>query len=108
MPEGIKHLTKETFEQEVQKTNQKPLIVDFFADWCGPCKMLAPIMEQIAHEYGDKLTVAKVNVDEQKELAEQFGVMSIPTLISFTDGKMAEKSVGVKTKDAILQMANIR
>ena len=96
------HITKETFETEVLKSNQ-PVLVDFWASWCGPCKMLLPIIEELADEVTDA-KICKVNVDEQPELAEQFQVMTIPTLILFKNGKPVETSIGVKSKNAILGM----
>ena len=84
-------ITKENFESEVLNSD-KPVLVDFWAVWCGPCQMLSPVVDQIAEE-NDAVKVGKVNVDEQPELAMKFGVMSIPTLISFRDGKVTNKSV---------------
>lgn len=95
-------ITKANFEEEVLKS-QKPVLVDFWASWCGPCKMLAPVIEQIAEE-NESFKVGKVNVDEQQELASLFHVASIPTLIVFKDGKAVSSSVGVKSKDSILAM----
>lgn len=95
-------ITKENFESEVLKSD-KPVLVDFWAAWCGPCKMLSPVIDEIAEERSD-IKVAKINVDEQPELASQFAVMSIPTLIVFKNGEIANKAIGVQPKDAILSM----
>lgn len=95
-------LTKENFEKEVIKSDI-PVIVDFWATWCGPCKMIAPILEEIAKEYDGKIKVAKANVDEQMDLALEYKVEAIPTLFYFKDGKMQAKSVGLMTKNEILQ-----
>lgn len=98
-------ITKDNFEDEVLKSD-KPVLIDFWAEWCGPCKMLSPIVDQIAGEVTKKAKVGKVNVDEQPELASQFKVMSIPTLVMIKDGKPVATSVGVKPKDDILAMLN--
>ena len=99
-------ITSANFEQEVVKSN-KPVLVDFWATWCMPCRMLAPTVEEIADEYSDKLVVGKINVDEEPDLARKFRVMSIPTLIVFENGEEVRRSVGVVEKDDILVMAGI-
>ena len=99
---ALNKVNNETFKQQVLE-NEKVVLVDFYADWCGPCKMLAPIVEQIAAE-NEQVAVFKLNVDEAPELAMQFGVMSIPTLIVFKGGKVANKTVGVQSKQTILNM----
>ena len=98
-------ITKENFEDQVLKSD-KPVLIDFWAEWCGPCKMLSPIVDQIAGEVTQKAKVGKVNVDEQPELASKFKVMSIPTLVLIKDGKAVATSVGVKPKEEILAMLN--
>ena len=96
------HINKENFQQEVLHSD-KPVLVDFWASWCGPCQMVRPIMDEIADERSD-IKVCKINVDEQKELARQFRVMSIPTLAVFKNGEMVNRSTGAKPKEQILQM----
>ncbi|MGU3471579.1 thioredoxin [Paenibacillus sp. D51F] len=91
-------LTKENFNESVQSG---VALVDFWAPWCGPCKMQLPIVEELSTELAGTATIAKINVDEQPELASQFGVMSIPTLILFKDGQPVDKMVGVQSKDAL-------
>ena len=94
-------LSKENFKNEVLES-QIPVIVDFWATWCGPCRMIAPILEEIAKEYDGKIKVGKANVDEQMELAMEYKVEVIPTLFYFKDGQMKAKTVGVMTKEEIL------
>ncbi|MDF2820133.1 MAG: thioredoxin [Clostridiales bacterium] len=99
------NITVENFEDEVLNEN-KPVLVDFWASWCGPCKMLSPIVEELAEELTN-VKICKVNVDEQGALAEKFRVMTIPTLILFKEGKVVNTSVGVKPKTDILDMLSI-
>ncbi len=94
--------TAENFEQEVLRSDV-PVLVDFWASWCGPCRMLSPVVEEIAAQ-ADGFKVAKVNVDEESDLAEQYGILSIPCLIVFKDGKEARRSVGVIPADAVLSL----
>ncbi|MFV0480060.1 MAG: thioredoxin [Anaerorhabdus sp.] len=99
---SIIHLTKENFNQEVLQSSQ-PVLVDFFAEWCGPCKMLGPILEEISQE-GHDFKVAKIDVDQQPDLAQQFEVISIPTIISFKDGQVLKKEIGFKPKQTLIDM----
>ena len=94
-------LTKENFGAEALKANV-PVLVDFWASWCGPCRMVSPIVDEIAEESDGSYKVGKVNVDEQPELASQFGVMSIPTLIVLENGKVKNTAVGARPKEFIL------
>ena len=96
--EKIINLTKDNFENEVMNSD-KPVIVDFWASWSGPCRAVAPIMEELADEYDGRIKVAKVNVDEEGELAGKFRIMSIPTIMLFKDGKMAGKLIGARPKE---------
>ncbi len=96
-------ITKENFNDEVINCD-KTVLVDFWADWCGPCKMLAPTISEIAEEFADSVKVGKVNVDEQPELADKFGITSIPTVIAFKDGKVLDTSVGYVSKSKLEAM----
>ena len=102
MADAITTLTQATFAEEIASAD-KPVVVDFWAEWCGPCKMLAPVLEEVAGENADKITVAKVNVDENPDIARQFDIMSIPTLIVFKDGKPAHRFQGASGKAGLLQ-----
>jgi thioredoxin 1 len=95
-------ITKNNFESEVVNSD-KPVLLDFWAAWCGPCRMVSPTVDQIASEYSD-IKVGKINVDEQPELAQAFRVMSIPTLVVMKDGKVSNSAIGVQPKQSILNM----
>jgi thioredoxin 1 len=99
---SITQLTASTFDEVVGSSNE-PLIVDFWAEWCGPCKMIAPILDEIATEQEGKLQVAKLNVDDAPDVARRFEVMSIPTLLVFRDGQVAKRLVGAKGKGQLLE-----
>ena len=96
------HINKQNFQEEVIQSD-KPVLLDFWAPWCGPCRMVVPIVEEIAEERPD-IKVCKVNVDEEQELAMQFRVVSIPTLVVMKDGKIVNQSMGARPKQAILSM----
>ena len=102
MAEGIATLTDSTFDEEIGAA-EGPILVDFWAEWCGPCKMIAPILEEIAAEQDGKLRIAKLNIDDNPDVARRFDVMSIPTLILFQDGKPAKKLIGAKGKGQLLE-----
>lgn len=98
-------LSNENFNKEVLNS-EKPVLVDFWATWCGPCKMIAPIISEISEEFNNKVKVGKVNVDEEKELAIKYGISSIPTLVIFKDGKIAKTLIGFRPKEAIKEVLN--
>ena len=97
MSNNIKDITDASFENDVLKSD-RPVLVDFWAEWCGPCKMIAPTLEEIAKEYGGKITVAKVNVDHNQAIPAKFGIRGIPTLILFKNGVPAAQKVGALSK----------
>jgi thioredoxin 1 len=93
----IKHTSDATFETDVLKAS-KPVLVDYWAEWCGPCKMIAPILDEVSAAYQDKLQIAKMNVDENREIPAKFGIRGIPTLMLFKDGQLAATKVGAMSK----------
>jgi thioredoxin 1 len=102
MSDKVSHLTSATFD-EVVNGAAEPVIVDFWAEWCGPCKMVAPILDEIADEMDGSVKVTKLNVDENADVAQRFGVMSIPTLLMFRDGELTNRVVGAKGKAQLLE-----
>ena len=105
MSKDLIHVTDSDFEQEILKS-EKPALVDFWAPWCGPCQRIAPIIEELAAEYKDKVKVAKINVDESRKVATDMGVMSIPTLMLFKGGKVIDKVIGLVPKDRLKEIVN--
>ena len=103
---SVIQLTSENFEQEVGKS-RVPVLVDFWASWCGPCKMMGPVVEQIAQDMGESARVCKINIDEQPELASQYNVMSIPTFILFKDGKEVNRTIGAMPKEELARLFEI-
>lgn len=103
MANNVIEITTQNFENEVLKADV-PVLVDFWASWCGPCKMVSPIIDELADDFEGRVKVGKINVDEQMELAEKFKVMTIPTVMIFKNGEMVEKSVGAKAKADFAQM----
>lgn len=102
---SVLNITSENYENEVLKSDKKVLI-DFYADWCGPCKMMSPIIDKIAEELVDTVKVGKINVDENQELAMEYGVMSIPTIVILKNGEVEKTFVGVTDKEEIKQFLN--
>ena len=99
---ATKAVTEATFEAEVLQAS-KPVVVDYWAEWCGPCRMVAPVLEEIASEYSDKIDVVKLNVDDNPTVTQRYGIMNIPTLSVFKDGQVVKEIVGAKPKAALLR-----
>ena len=100
---SVLNLKEENFEEEVLKS-EKTVLIDFYADWCGPCKMMSPVIDEIAKELGDKIKVGKVNTDENINLAEKYNIMSIPTIMVFKNGELVKTFIGVTSKNEILSV----
>lgn len=99
---AMRAVTDATFDADVLKST-KPILVDYWAEWCGPCRQVAPVLEEIAQEYGSKIDIVKVNVDENPRVVQIYGVMNIPTLSVFKDGQVVKQIVGAKPKSALLR-----
>ena len=100
---SVTELNKDNFEKEVMEANV-PVLIDFWASWCGPCRLMSPVIDKIAEEMGDKLKVCKVNVDENHELAEKYEIMTIPAFIVIKNGAEAGRTIGVQPKEDILKL----
>ena len=103
MSQHIVTLTSTNFESEVKRPGA-PILVDFWAEWCGPCRMVAPVLEDLAEKYAGKVRVGKVNVDDESTLAGRYGIQSIPTLLLFKDGKVVDQYIGATTRDVLVKM----
>lgn len=99
---ATKAVTDATFDEEVLKSD-KPVLVDYWAEWCGPCRMVSPVLEQIAAEHGDKIEIVKLNIDENPNTAQRYGILAIPTMSVFSGGEVVKEIVGAKPKSAMLE-----
>jgi thioredoxin 1 len=102
MSENILNVTDDSFESDVLR-NETPVLVDYWAEWCGPCKMIAPVLEEVADEYADKLVVAKLNIDDNPNTPPKYGIRGIPTLMIFKGGEVAATKVGALSKSQLLE-----
>jgi len=102
----LQAVTDDSFETDVLKSD-KPVLVDFWAEWCGPCRMVGPVVDEISEDYAGRIKVAKLDVDAEPGLAGRFGVLSIPTIVLFKDGEVVEQSVGAKPKDRLVRELNL-
>lgn len=102
MTDQIVHTSDETFEQDVLQSD-RPVLLDFWAEWCGPCKMIAPLLDDVSGEYGDRLKVAKINIDENPNTPPKFGIRSIPTLMLFRDGSVQAQKMGAMSKSQLIE-----
>ena len=100
---SVLNLNEKNFEEEALKS-EKPVLIDFWASWCGPCKMMSPVIGEIAEEFGETIKVCKVNIDEERNLAAKYNVMSIPTFIALKNGKEVGRTIGVQEKEEITRM----
>jgi len=100
--ELIKHISDASFDTDVINAG-KPVLVDYWAEWCGPCRMVAPVLEEIATEYADKIAVVKLNIDENPAVSQRYGIMAIPTMNVFSGGQVVKQIVGAKPKSALLR-----
>jgi len=103
MSKNIVTLTNGNFESEIKKP-ESPILVDFWAEWCGPCRMVAPVLEKLADEMNGKIRIGKVNVDDESALAGRYGIQSIPTLLLFKDGRVVDQYIGATTRDVLVRM----
>ncbi len=101
--EKVVVLTKDNFDQEVIKSD-KPVLIDFWATWCGPCRAVAPIMDELAEEFDGKAKICKLNVDDEGEIAQKFRIMSIPTVMLYKNGEMVDKVIGARSKDEFAKL----